>query len=153
MQRERSPNNTTNVSMATKIPASSKSTRQRIHCAGIIAKAPTRQMHPGHDTMKLKRAEKGILGPCYETIHLFFLFLGRPAALLNSMSPSANHRLALANCTTLRICLKNMTGKLIPARIQGTVESILFARASSSAPALQGLANMNDAGGDAGFPG
>lgn len=46
-----------------------------------------------------------------------------------------------------------MTGKLIPAMIQGKVESILFARASSKAPAECGLANRNDAGVCDGFPG
>lgn len=34
-----------------------------------------------------------------------------------------------------------MIGALIPARIQGKVESILFARANSRAPALYGLVN------------
>jgi hypothetical protein len=35
-----------------------------------------------------------------------------------------------------------MTGALRQTRIQGPLESILFARANSSAPALQGLRKM-----------
>lgn len=35
-------------------------------------------------------------------------------------------------------CLANMRGKLMPVRIQGTVESILLARATSRAAALKG---------------
>jgi hypothetical protein len=37
-------------------------------------------------------------------------------------------------------CLIAMMGKETPVMIHGTVLSILFARANSSAPALQGLA-------------
>ena len=43
---------------------------------------------------------------------------------------------------TLMICFPNMTGLLTPAKIHGTVESILFARAISNAPALQGFMKM-----------
>jgi hypothetical protein len=43
-----------------------------------------------------------------------------------------------------------MTGALMPTRIQGTVESILFARAISNAPALQGLKNMLGCAGEPG---
>jgi len=39
---------------------------------------------------------------------------------------------------TLMDCLKNMAGKLMAARIHGTVESILFARANSIAAADPG---------------
>jgi hypothetical protein len=46
-----------------------------------------------------------------------------------------------------------MTGKHTPAIIHGTVESILFARASSRAPALYGFRKMDAAGGAAGVPG
>lgn len=41
----------------------------------------------------------------------------------------------------------------MPAMIQGTVESILFARANSSAPALHGFANSDAAEGCEGLPG
>jgi hypothetical protein len=66
--------------------------------------------------------------------------LGNPASLLASRSPSASHLLALTNCTTLIICFPAMTGALTPAMTHGQNESILFARASSSAPADHGLA-------------
>jgi hypothetical protein len=46
---------------------------------------------------------------------------------LSSRSPSASHLLALMSWMTLIHCLPNMTGKEMTARIQGTVESILFA--------------------------
>ena len=46
-----------------------------------------------------------------------------------------------------------MTGKLIPATIHGKVLSILLARASSSAPALYGLANNEATEMCAGEPG
>jgi len=69
------------------------------------------------------------------------------------MSPSANQFEALTNCTTLMTCLPNMTGKLIPAMTQGQNESILFARISSNAPALLGLAKRKDAEGVEGLPG
>jgi hypothetical protein len=68
--------------------------------------------------------------------HLCFCFLGNPAALLISMSPSASHLEAFTNCTQLMNCFAAMTGKLIPASIHGKVESILFARAYSNAAAL-----------------
>jgi hypothetical protein len=50
-------------------------------------------------------------------------------------------------------CFANITGKLTPARIQGTVLSILFALASSMAPADQGFVKMADSLGCAGEPG
>lgn len=80
-------------------------------------------------------------------------FLGSPAAFLRSLSPSANHLHALTNCTTFKNCLKANPNRLMAARIHGTVESILFARASSNAPALQGFAKRKDAEGVAGLPG
>lgn len=46
-----------------------------------------------------------------------------------------------------------MTGKEIPAITHGQNESILFARASSNAPALYGLAKRDAADGLEGFPG
>src|ERR1700760_1372922 len=58
---------------------------------------------------------------------------------LCSRSPSASHLLALTSWMTLMTCLPSMTGPETIARIQGTVLSILFARASSMAPADQGL--------------
>lgn len=51
------------------------------------------------------------------------------------------------------ICLPAQTGALSPARIQGTVLSILLARAASSAPALHGLRNRVLGTGFAGEPG
>ena len=89
--------------------------------------------------------------PC--VAYFVLLFLGKPAALLISISPSANQLEALTNCTTLMTCLPNITGKLTPAMTQGQNESILFARANSNAPALCGLANRKDAEGLEGFPG
>ena len=68
--------------------------------------------------------------------------LGNPAFLRSAISPSAIHRLALTSCTTLMICLPDMTGNDTPAMTQGQKLSILFARASSNAPALHGLAKM-----------
>ena len=50
-------------------------------------------------------------------------------------------------------CFAAMTGELMPTRIHGTVLSILFARAISRAPGLQGLANNVLAFGCAGEPG
>lgn len=47
----------------------------------------------------------------------------------------------------------NMTGNEIAAIIHGTVLSILFARAISSAPADQGLAKSEAVGGVDGLPG
>lgn len=71
-----------------------------------------------------------------------FLFLGNPIALLACTSPSASHLLALTNWTTLIICFVAITGKLTPASTHGQKLSILFARASSSAPALYGLVKI-----------
>jgi hypothetical protein len=62
------------------------------------------------------------------------------AAFRVAMSPSANHRLALTSCTILMNCLRAMTGAEIPVITHGQKLSSLLARASSSAPALQGLA-------------
>jgi hypothetical protein len=50
-------------------------------------------------------------------------------------------------------CLIAMIGAEVKAQIQGTVESILFARAISMAPADQGLLNIRDGFGAAGEPG
>lgn len=85
--------------------------------------------------------------------HLIFLFLGKPAALLISKSPSASQRLALTSCTILMICFPNMTGKLTPAMTQGQNESILLARASSSAAALYGFAKSEASETCEGLPG
>jgi hypothetical protein len=46
-----------------------------------------------------------------------------------------------------------MTGALPRVKIQGTVLSILFARAISIAPALNGLGNSNDGAGECGVTG
>lgn len=46
-----------------------------------------------------------------------------------------------------------MTGNEIPAMTHGQNESILFARASSNAPALYGFAKREAADGLEGFPG
>ena len=62
------------------------------------------------------------------------------------MSPSANHLLALINCTTFSHCLNSMIGDDMMAIAQGNVLSILFARASSIAHALPGLASSAAAG-------
>jgi hypothetical protein len=50
-------------------------------------------------------------------------------------------------------CLIAMMGAEAKAQIQGTVESILLARAISIAPADQGLLNIMDGFGAAGEPG
>ena len=88
----------------------------------------------------------------YTPPHFDSVFRGSPAALLISISPSANHLLALTNCTTLMPCLIAIIGKLTPAITQGQKESILFARASSNAAALCGFIR-SDAAGETGFPG
>ena len=51
------------------------------------------------------------------------------------------------------VCLASMTGVLIPTKIHGTVEDILFALAISSAPALHGLTKILLGVGCAGEPG
>jgi hypothetical protein len=51
------------------------------------------------------------------------------------------------------ICFEAIIGELMIRIIHGTNESILFARASSNAAALWGLAKMNFGGGLAGDPG
>ena len=51
------------------------------------------------------------------------------------------------------ICFPAMTGKLIPAITHGQKLSILFALASSRAPALYGEAKMVDGAGGEGLPG
>ena len=84
-------------------------------------------------------------------VYFCFRTRGRPAAFLALTSPSASHRLALTNWMTLITCLKSMIGVLTTRIIQGTVESILFARANSKAPALYGF--MRRELGLAGFPG
>ena len=71
--------------------------------------------------------------------YAFFPFRSLAAFRL-AMSPSANHRLALTSCTTLMSCLRAMTGVEIPVITHGQKLSSLFARASSNAPALHGLA-------------
>lgn len=83
----------------------------------------------------------------------FFLPAAMDAFLLAATSPSPSHLLALINWITLITCLPAMTGKLMPARIHGTVLSILFARAISKAPALHGLENKVLGLGWAGEPG
>jgi hypothetical protein len=87
--------------------------------------------------------------PC---AHLFF-FLTAAFCLLASTSPSASHLLALISWITLMICFPAHTGALNPARIHGTVLSILFALAASSAPALQGFRKSVLGAGWAGEPG
>jgi hypothetical protein len=84
---------------------------------------------------------------------VFFAFLGRPAFLLASRSPSASHLLALTICTMLMYCLAAMTGADAIMRIHGTVELILFARAISMAAAEKGLAKNMEGLGTAGEPG
>ena len=54
---------------------------------------------------------------------------------------------------TLRICFPAIIGKDTPAITHGQKLSILFARASSSAPALYGLAKSVDGAGCDGLPG
>jgi hypothetical protein len=94
----------------------------------------------------VKREENGAID-----VHFCFRIRGRPAAFLALTSPSASHRLALTNWMTLITCLNSMIGVLTTRIIQGTVESILFARANSKAPALYGF--MRRELGLAGFPG
>ena len=55
----------------------------------------------------------------HEADQSFFFLRGSPWALLVSISPSASHRLALTSWMTFNICFAAMTGKEIPARIQG----------------------------------
>ena len=66
-------------------------------------------------------------------------FIAFAFRLLFSTSPSANHLLALTSWMTLMICFPMQMGALSPAKIQGTVLSILLALAASRAPALHGL--------------
>lgn len=80
-------------------------------------------------------------------------FLGSPAAFLAALSPSASHLLALTICTMLMYCFAAMIGALTAMQIQGTVESILFARAISMAPAENGEAKRMLGLGAAGVPG
>jgi len=84
---------------------------------------------------------------------LRLLFRGSPAARLIFKSPSANQRLALTNWTILIHCFPNIMGKLTPAITQGQKESILLARASSSAPALYGFAKSDARDTCEGLPG
>jgi hypothetical protein len=82
-----------------------------------------------------------------------YFSLSNPAFFLSFLSPSANHLLASTSCTTLTYCLKAMTGKLITQRTQGTVLSILLARAISIAAAEKGEAKKAEGLGTAGEPG
>lgn len=50
-------------------------------------------------------------------------------------------------------CLKSIIGALASVRAHGTAESILFARASSIAAALNGLENKRDGAGSSGVVG
>lgn len=54
---------------------------------------------------------------------------------------------------TFMTCFPNMMGKLMIAQTQGTVESILFARAASMAPAENGEGKNMLGFGAAGVPG
>ena len=99
--------------------------------------------------MSLSAAKKRYSG---KTSRLY-LFLSKPACFLIFLSPSANHLLASTSWMTLTICLKAMTGKLIAQRIQGTVLSILLARAYSIAAAEKGEAKNAEGLGTAGEPG
>jgi hypothetical protein len=76
----------------------------------------------------------------WKTSYACFPFCSR-AIFRVARSPSANHLLALTSCTTLMNCLRAMTGAEMPVITHGQKLSSLFARANSSAPALQGLAN------------
>jgi hypothetical protein len=82
-----------------------------------------------------------------------YFSLSNPAFFLSFLSPSANHLLASTNCTTLTYCLNAMTGKLMMQRAQGTVLSILLARAISIAAAEKGEAKKAEGLGTAGEPG
>lgn len=89
------------------------------------------------------RTKKKIWSKINHLVFRTLLFRGRPAARRISRSPSASQRLALTSWTIFIHCFPNMMGKLTPAITQGQKESILFARASSSAPALYGLAKSD----------
>lgn len=67
---------------------------------------------------------------------LALVFRGRPFSFLALISTSASDLLALTSWTILRNCLMAMTGKLALTRTHGQNESILLARAISSAAAL-----------------
>jgi hypothetical protein len=77
-----------------------------------------------HPSLLFKVSHSSPIASPRSLIQSFFASL---AFLLACMSPSASHLLAFTNCTTLMICLPNMTGKDVPARIHGTVLSSLFA--------------------------
>lgn len=68
-------------------------------------------------------------------------------------SLSASIWLALTSWMTLTYCLNAITGAEMMVMIQGIWLSILFARAISRAPALQGLAKRLLGAGLAGLPG
>jgi hypothetical protein len=87
----------------------------------------------------------------YVTQSLFRVRSLSKASFRLATSPSANQRLAFTIWITLMICFPTMTGALMPTRIHGTVESILFARAISNAPALQGLTKMLGWAGEPGW--
>lgn len=86
------------------------------------------------------------LKPSPPISHPCFFLLGSPCALLAAISPSASHLLALTSCTTFNHCLNSITGDDTAAIAQGTLLSILFARASSMAQALPGAAKKAEAG-------
>lgn len=92
-------------------------------------------------------------GCCNNSTHEVLGFLGKPWALLISRSPSANHLLALTIWITLIICFPAITGQETPAMTHGQKLSILFARASSRAPALYGDAKRVAGEGLDGLPG
>ena len=101
----------------------------------------------------LRRVDKSMINLTNSNPGMVYRFFGKPSFLRFSRSPSASHLLALTSCTTLIICLPDMIGKDTPAMTHGHHESILLARASSSAPALYGLGNMLRSDGYAGDPG
>lgn len=74
-----------------------------------------------------------------ESMQRNYLFLPFCAACRAVRSPSAINWLALTSCTILTNCLNAIIGAETPVTIHGNELSILLARASSNAPALQGL--------------
>jgi len=79
-------------------------------------------------TRRLQSLFKSII----PTVSLYCAFFalplrGRPSRLRSVRSPSASHLLALMSWITLIHCLPSIIGAEMMARIQGTVESILFA--------------------------
>lgn len=90
------------------------------------------------DACTVSRSSRLLLN--YTRLALFLR--GRPFSLRILISTSASHLLALYNWTPLIACLITMKGKLIPAIAHGIRESILLARAISSAEALKGSGNI-----------